>query len=270
MIVRYFLLALLAQLWLQASASGPRSAYSGPSEDDDDEEYDECDVRVDPFEDKVAPGSGKTFFVLEHGFLAGEETSWSPRGTVMLSGDHCKGFRAEVSEAKEFVQVKKELPASMLQAAQAQRYYAIRMYSPETPKRILQASIPATLLANNFEDWHDILKVTVGSAGVPVSLSYRVRNTLGLALFDHTQVQIAEPSKADGPRVPPAAKDAAAGPGGAAAQPEATTPQSFLRRYWWVVIIAVLLLYGGADDGGGAKSGGGGGGGGGGGARRAG
>mmetsp|Transcript_31630 Transcript_31630/g.58119 ORF Transcript_31630/g.58119 Transcript_31630/m.58119 type:complete len:267 (-) Transcript_31630:107-907(-) len=266
MIVRYLLLALLAQLCLQVPAqSSPRSAYSAASEDDDDEEYDECDVKVDPYDDKGPTGG---FFVLEHGFLAGEETTWSPRGTVMLSGDHCKGFRAEVSEAKEFVQVKKDLPASMLQAAEAQRYYAIRMYSPETPKRILQASIPATLLANNFEDWHDIMKVTVGSSGVPVSLSYRVRNTLGLALFDHTQVQIAEPSKADGPKVPPAAKDA--GPGGAAAKQDAT-PQSFLRRYWWVVIIAVLLLYGGADDGGasGGKSGGGGGGGGGG-ARRAG
>merc|ERR1719486_1350690 len=104
----------------------------------------------------------------------------------------------------------------MTQAAEENRYYFIRMYSPESPRRVLQASIPAKLLADHFEDWHDILEVTVGSTGAPVSLSYRVRNTLGLALFDHTQVHIAEPSRSEGPRTNPSARVAAGGGGGGA------------------------------------------------------
>lgn len=44
------------------------------------------------------------------------------------------------------------------------------------------------LLADHFEDWHDILEVSVSDAGIPVALSYRVKHTLGLMLFDHTQV----------------------------------------------------------------------------------
>merc|ERR1712137_1537319 len=82
------------------------------------------------------------------------------------------------------------------------------MYSPELPKRMLQVAIPATILADRFEDWHDILEVAVGSSSVPVSLSYRVKHTLGLALFDHTQVHISEASKSDGPVVKPAARQA--------------------------------------------------------------
>merc|ERR550539_2108896 len=103
----------------------------------------------------------------------------------------------------------------MSQASERESYYAIRMYSPEKPKRMLQASIPAKLLADHFEDWHDILEVTVGSTGIPVSLSYRVRHTLGLALFDHTQVHLAEPSRLEGPRVPLGTRDGDGGPGGA-------------------------------------------------------
>ena len=38
------------------------------------------------------------------------------------------------------------------------------------------------LLADHFEDWHDILEVSVSDAGIPVALSYRVKHTLGLML----------------------------------------------------------------------------------------
>merc|ERR1719171_897889 len=94
----------------------------------------------------------------------------------------------------------------MTEAAGKNRYYAIRMYDSQMPKRVLQTSIPAKLLADHFEDWHDILEVTVGSTGAPVSLSYRVRHTLGLALFDHTRVHIAEPHRSVGPRVDPSTR----------------------------------------------------------------
>merc|ERR1719410_1389063 len=140
---------------------------------------------------------------MEHGFLSGKAPDWMPRGTLLLSGGKSRGFEARLSDAKEFVELRPSLQTDMTKAVDAKSYYAIRMYSPENPKRVLQASIPAKLLAEHFEDWHDILEVTVGSTGAPVSLTYRVRNTLGLALFDHTQVHIAEPSLVEGPRVPP-------------------------------------------------------------------
>merc|ERR1712183_72713 len=119
-----------------------------------------------------------------------------------------------------------------------------------------QASIPAKLLADHFEDWHDILEVTIGSTGAPVSLSYRVRNTSGLALFDHTQVHIMEPSLSDGPRINPSSKAKGTGGGAKGAGGgggEEPAPQSFLRKYWWVIIIALLLLSStaGPDDSGG-------------------
>merc|ERR1719412_1679168 len=120
----------------------------------------------------------------------------------MLSGS-TGSFEARLSDAKEFVELKPELQQLLGKASSSEQYYAIRMYSPESPKRVLQASIPAKLLADHFEDWHDILEVSVGSAGVPVGLSYRVKHTLGLALFDHTQVLLSEPSRSEGPRVPP-------------------------------------------------------------------
>merc|ERR1712232_866565 len=123
------------------------------------------------------------------------------------------------------------------------------MYSPQSPQRVLQASIPAKLLADHFEDWHDILGVAVGSSGVPFSLSYRVRNTLGLALFDHTQVHIAEPGLSEGPHVPPSTR-AESGTGAAGAKgDQQPAPQSFLRKYWWVILIVLLLVSSMSDDG---------------------
>merc|ERR1719414_1668635 len=113
----------------------------------------------------------------------------------------------------------------MSDAVGKQSYYAIRMYSPENPKRVLQTSMPAKLLADHFEDWHDILEVTVGGTGVPVSLSYRVRHTLGLMLFDHTQVHLSEPGRIEGPRILPRE----GGPGGPKGEQE---NQSFFRKYW--------------------------------------
>merc|ERR1719261_1910966 len=108
-----------------------------------------------------------------------------------------------------------QLTPQMGSAAEQNKYYSMRMYSPESPKRVLQASIPAKLLADNFEDWHDILELVVSPSGVPVSLSYRVQRALGLALFDHTTVHVAEPDWAEGPRVPQKASSASGG-GGAA------------------------------------------------------
>eukprot|EP00747_Dinoflagellata_sp_TGD_P027059 gnl/TRDRNA2_/TRDRNA2_132360_c1_seq1.p1 gnl/TRDRNA2_/TRDRNA2_132360_c1~~gnl/TRDRNA2_/TRDRNA2_132360_c1_seq1.p1 ORF type:complete len:269 (+),score=67.50 gnl/TRDRNA2_/TRDRNA2_132360_c1_seq1:88-894(+) len=213
-------------------------------------------------ERKETPSS---VFVMEHSFLSDDAPRWLPRGTLLLSktpGE--RGFEARLSEAQEFVQMRPEMPTLMQQSAEQSRYYALRMYSPESPKRVLQAAVPARLLADHFEDWHDVLEVSVAASGVPVSLSYRVRHALGLALFDHTQVHIAEPDKTEGPRVPPK-QPGKGGAGGAAGdqQPQ----QSFLRRYWWVIIIAMLLLSsGGADPpqgGAGGKASGGGGGGGG-------
>jgi len=207
--------------------------------------------------------SQSSVYVMEHGFLSSEAPNWQPRGTLLLSGAHGQGgYEARLSDAKEFVQIRPELQQMMTQAAGRSRYYSIRMYSPESPRRVLQASIPAKLLADHFEDWHDILEVTVGSTGVPVGLSYRVRHTLGLALFDHTQVHLSEPSRTEGPRVPPSVRNADGTPAGKGAQ-EPQGPQSLLRRYWWVIIILLLLLSSAAEDpSAGGKGGGGGGGGG--------
>lgn len=220
-------------------------------------------------EEDAASGDGRSpssVYVMEHGFLSGDAPDWLPRGTLLLSGSPGRGgYEARLSDAKEFVQLRPELQQLMGQAAGRSRYYAIRMYSPESPRRVLQASIPAKLLADRFEDWHDILEVTVGSTGVPVGLSYRVRHTLGLALFDHTQVHLAEPSRTEGPRVPPGNRNVDGGPGGKGAQTaEQGGPQSLLRRYWWVIIILLLLLSSAAEEpSAGGKGGGGGGGGGG-------
>jgi len=210
-------------------------------------------------------------YVMEHGFLSGDAPDWLPRGTLLLSGSPGgrSGYEARLSDAKEFVTLRPELQKLMGSAAGNSRYYAIRMYSPESPRRVLQASIPAKLLADHFEDWHDILEVTVGSTGVPVGLSYRVRHTLGLALFDHTQVHLAEPSRTEGPRVPPSNRAVGGGRGGGGEEGQQADqgPQSLLRRYWWVIIILLLLLSSSMEDPSAGGKGGGGGGGGGGGRR---
>lgn len=200
--------------------------------------------------------AANSVYVMEHGFLTGSP-SWKPRGTMMLSGQ-IGSVEARLSDAQEFVQLRPELQTLLSKAASAEQYYAIRMYNPESPQRVLQAAIPAKLLADHFEDWHDILEVNLGSAGVPVGLSYRVKHTLGLMLFDHTQVHLSEPVKLDGPIVPPAQKDAAGNVVGAGKQPE---QQSFLRKYWWAILLVLLLVSNLSDDG--SKGGGGGGGGGG-------
>lgn len=100
------------------------------------------------------------------------------------------------------------------------------MYNPASPKRTLQAAIPMKLLADHFEDWHDILEVSVSDAGIPVALSYRVKHTLGLMLFDHTQVHLSEPSRLEGPRVQAAVREA----DGTIKTAEPPQQQSFLRR----------------------------------------
>jgi len=230
-------------------------------EEEEEENYGNEDADVNE-----ASGDGETnVYVMEHGFLASQKKEdWTPRGTLLLSGAPGHGFEARLSDAKEFVQQRPELQPLMSQAASQNHYYAIRMYSPEKPKRVLQASIPAKLLADHFEDWHDILEVTVGSTGAPVSLSYRVRNTLGLALFDHTQVHIAEPSRSEGPLVHTSARSEHGGSGGGPAGSKGSEPpppgglMGFLRKYWWVVIIVLLLVSsaGGGDEpakGGGGK-----------------
>mmetsp|Transcript_77223 Transcript_77223/g.179098 ORF Transcript_77223/g.179098 Transcript_77223/m.179098 type:complete len:276 (-) Transcript_77223:100-927(-) len=262
-------------VWLAVLALLLEGAVSSPEEDMEDGEagedysYGEGEpgeggegskgVEDDGASDARTPSA---VYVMEHGFLLGESPEWQPRGTLLLSGAPGRGgFEARLSDAKEFVQLRTQLQPLMLEAAAKNRYYSVRMYSPESPRRVLQASIPAKLLADHFEDWHDILEVTVGSTGVPVGLSYRVRHTLGLALFDHTQVHLAEPSRTEGPRVPPGTRDGDSGPG--AAGDKQPGPQSLLRRYWWVIIIVLLLLTTAAEEPSAGKAGGGGGGGGG-------
>jgi len=202
-------------------------------------------------------------FVMEHGWIKDETQEWFPRGTLLLSSEAGQGFEARLSDAKEFVQLKTELPSLMSEAASKDRYYTLRMYSPENPKRTLQTAIPAKLLADRFEDWHDVMEVNMGASGLPLSLSFRVRPSLGLALFEHTQVHISESDVSEGPRVPtkkpavtgssPAAAGKEVGPDG-----EEVDNRSFLRKYWWVILIVMLLVSNLTDDGSGGKGGGGG------------
>lgn len=206
-------------------------------------------------EEKRNVRNPSSVFVVEHGFLD-DASKWSPRGTLLLSSTTGQGFEARLSDAKEFLQLRPQLMPQMSQAAESNKYYSMRMYSPESPKRVLQASIPAKLLADNFEDWHDILELVVSPSGVPVSLSYRVQRALGLALFDHTTVHVAEPDWADGPRIPPKALDATGQPLSAEGAEAAKDQPSFLRKYWWIILIAVLLVSSAADDGKGGKGGG--------------
>merc|ERR1719464_2188833 len=237
------------------------------SDDDDYAEEYHGDADEDHGEDGAGyedagagdPRTPSAVYVMEHGFLTGEAPKWHPRGTLLLSGAPGRGgFEARLSDAKEFVQLKPELQQLMSEAAGRNRFYSVRMYSPESPRRVLQASIPAKLLANHFEDWHDILEVSVGSAGVPVGLSYRVKHTLGLALFDHTQVHLSEPSRSEGPRVPPSKRGGSSGGGsGGSKEEEQSTPQSLLRRYWWVILLLLLLASSSAEDPGAGKGGGG-------------
>jgi len=281
-------LALLCGALLLVGRAQEEGSTEGTEDDESGEGGDYYEADAEFTREAVEEGhtgrdseTGPTVYVMEHGFLSGEAPSWQPRGTLMLSGGEgtgrrSSGFEARLSDAKEFVQLKPELPQMMAKAKDESSYYAIRMYSPKTPNRILQAAIPASLLADHFEDWHDILEVAIGSKGLPIGLSYRVRHTLGLALFDHTQVHVAEASKADGPKTQPRVGEVGPDgkPGAPGAQPEV---QSFLRKYWWVLLIVVLLVSsaGGEDPAaakGGApaaKGGGGGGGGGGAGGRRA-
>lgn len=214
------------------------------SEEDDDADY-SGEEDGDEGEEAIVEeeATRQSVYVMEHGFLSGEAPSWTPRCTLLLTGAPGRGYEARLSDAKEFVEMKPELQPLMSAAAAKNRYYAIRMYSPEQPKRILQASIPAKLLADHFEDWHDILEVSVGATGAPVSLSYRVRNTLGLALFDHTQVHISEPSHSDGPRVNIKTKPKV-GPGGKVMEKEEppSGPMGLMRKYWWVGMIVLLLV----------------------------
>lgn len=243
--------------------------YRIAAEDEDEEtEFSEALANSEDATGSDDIGSAQTpssVYVMEHGVLGDE---WMPRGTIMLSG-HGAGYEARLSDAKEFVQMKPQLQQMITKAAGEEKYYAIRMYNPASPKRTLQAAIPMKLLADHFEDWHDILEVSVSDAGIPVALSYRVKHTLGLMLFDHTQVHLSEPARIEGPRVQAAVREA----DGSIKPAEQPQQQSFLRRYWWVIAIAVLLMSSMGDDGkqgrGGAAGGGGGGGGGEGGGRRA-
>ncbi|CAE8605828.1 unnamed protein product, partial [Polarella glacialis] len=79
-----------------------------------------------------------TVYVMEHGFLSSADaTSWLPRGTMMLSGAH-GSYEARLSDAKEFVELKPELQQKLGKAASQDQYYAIRLYNPESPSRVLQ------------------------------------------------------------------------------------------------------------------------------------
>jgi len=250
---RSILLALAAGVAWRAEAKSAH-AMEGDLEDEGEAEGD-GGAAAD--EGDRAPSS---VYIIEHGFLD-KATEWLPRGTLLLSGAASEkkqgGVEARLSDAKEFVQLRPELQNKMQKAAGKNSYYGIRMYSPENPQRVLQAAIPATLLAEQFEDWYDILDVKVGVAGIPVSLAYRVRHTLGLTLFDHTQVHLSQPSCTEGPRVTPRKVNIDGTPTKAAKEEEVGY-QSMIRKYWWVILIVMFLVSSaGGDDGkGGGKGGG--------------
>lgn len=211
-------------------------AYVGANHGSEDEE--DSSVRV-------GGAIASTVFVMEHGFLSGDAPKWLSRGTLVLSESLEGGYEAKLSDAQEFVTLKQEMQQRMAEAASTNQFYALKMFSPQRPERVLQAAIPAKLLADRFEDWHDVLEVNVGSQGLPVSLSYRVRAALGLSLFDHTQVHIMQPDESSGPRVPPKPKAAAGGAGGAVPVDEAGNPidnRSFISKYWWVMLIVMFLM----------------------------
>jgi len=240
--------------------------FAGAEVDFEDDEVEDAESDADIELDEEEKGMDasdmrtvSTVYVIEHCFLAGDAPKWLPRGALLLSGKPDRGFEARLSDAKEFVQLRPELQQLMEKAAIGNRYYATRMYSPENPKRVLQTSIPAQLLAEGFDDWHDILEVSMSSTGVPASLSYRVKHILGLTLFDHTQVHVTEPFISEGPRVTPSAHAKVISPDGQTTSPEQPPQQqSFLRKYWlWIVVLLGYLYLTSDRDDKGKKGGGG-------------
>merc|ERR1712232_1076963 len=80
------------------------------------------------------PRGPSAVYVMEHGFLTDETPKWLPRGTLLLAGTAGQGFEARLSDAKEFVQLRPEFLETIRQEAEADHYYAVRMYNPESPR----------------------------------------------------------------------------------------------------------------------------------------
>jgi len=225
--------------WLLTASAILRSAAEAQLADDEEDDSDGLFPAEQAEEEEAAVPSA--VYIMEHGFLKTGTPAWQPRGTLLLSGAVGQGFEARLSDAKEFVQSRPDFLKMVTDEADADRYYAVRIFNPESPQRVLQASLPAKMLANHFEDWHDILEVSVGASGVPLSLNMRVRHTLGLSLFEHTQVHLSEPIRSEGPRV---AKIKREEDGTVKVDNKGADsgPQSFLRKYWWVILIAFMLV----------------------------
>eukprot|EP00397_Hematodinium_sp_SG-2012_P030955 GEMP01032818.1.p1 GENE.GEMP01032818.1~~GEMP01032818.1.p1 ORF type:complete len:219 (+),score=52.22 GEMP01032818.1:74-730(+) len=127
-----------------------------------------------------------------------------------------------------------ELVAGELaEAAKADAFYKMRL-RPGDESFSLYASVPARLLTV-VEDKHDTLELTLSPLGIPIGFNYRVRDTLGLHLFEHTVVHISEPHYALIPQVTPKKEEEKS-------TREQQGAGSLLSRYWWVILIVVVLM----------------------------
>lgn len=131
-------------------------------------------------------------------------------------------------------------------------FYKMRLINSKDVPFELHASIP-TQLVTNSEDKHDMFELALSPSGLPVGFNYRVYETLGLHLFEHTSVHISEPHYAIEPHITPRKEEEKA------KQQEASqgSINGFLSKYWWVILIGLVLVLAG---GGGEDKGGGGGG----------
>lgn len=193
----------------------------------------EEDLVVVDIPDVVPPKPSKEFHYNVDHFVGGK---WVRRCDVRVQYV-MEQYSVRLTDSPDF-SASDLVSGEVTQAAAKDTFYKMRL-QPSDEKFSLYASIPARLLTS-VEDKHDTIELTLSPSGTPVGFNYRVRNTLGLHLFEHTVVHISEPHYALAPHVTPKKEEE-----------QASREQqggSFLSRYWWVILIVVVLMAAGGGE----------------------
>jgi len=205
-------------------------------------------VTIDEEDEEPAMLPDREFFYQIEHQLQGK---WTRRGEMKVhlqSGE----YGVKLSDAASFSPT--DLSNELQKMAQKNAFYKLRLVTSDN-SFALHCSIPAQFVTDT-EDRHDMFEIVLSPSGTPVGFNYRVRETLGLKLFDHTAGHISEPHYAIEPHVTPRKLEEDK------QKQEQAQGGSFLTRYWWVILIGVLLVAaggGGQDDKPAAGGGGGGG-----------